>query len=502
LSAPPRSTARCGPARWVLAGCGLLAVCGLAAGALAAGWWWLGTRAPAGQPTVEYVVDASARMALQAEASADSRLAVAGSVLAEVVRPANPAVTAGLRVFGAGQAADPCQDSELLVPLAAANQAAIAGRLTALEAGARPASPLAAAMVQAVRDVSTTRGPHTLVVVTGGADSCQPEAGALIASEAERAGIDLEYFVIGFQVLPSEAEALRLLAEALPGAHFLPARDRDQLKAILDAIQARIDEPSSHSLPDVLATAQAGSTAAPTPAILVTDTPAPGQLTPDATSAGNVTPEATEVGGYQSQSACDHPYFPLRESATWTYARSFGGPLGVTVTSVAGDLDSAEATLANSLEGLSDVITVACDPDGLRAVSSSSGSDIGLGLVSEFGPRSSQVEATGVWLLPAEMLVPGASWSLHNVYVLPQGRTMTVDQEFTVTGTEPILVASQTVEALRVDSTYAYEVRLDTTGTITDYFVRGIGLVRREATITTSGVTASNTLELQTYTVP
>src|SRR5512143_3670224 len=113
-SAPPN---RSRSLRWVLGGCVLLVLCVGVIGAGAAGVWYLrGRTPPASQPAVEYILDASPRMAQPSEGS--TRLAVAQGVLAEIVRPAEPSVTAGLRVFGSGKLPAACQDTDLLVPLA------------------------------------------------------------------------------------------------------------------------------------------------------------------------------------------------------------------------------------------------------------------------------------------------------------------------------------------------------------------------------------------------
>jgi hypothetical protein len=181
----------------------VLALCVCLAVLAVGGYFWLNRgAAPSDEPAVEYILDASPRMALPAAGAEDeaSRLAVAQGVLAEIIRPADPDVTAGLRVFGNGALPVACEDTDLLVPLAPANQAAISDRALALQAGAAADAALAEAMVAAIRDLSDPAGPHTLVVVTGGADSCNPEAGELIAREAERAGIELRMFVVGYQV--------------------------------------------------------------------------------------------------------------------------------------------------------------------------------------------------------------------------------------------------------------------------------------------------------------
>jgi len=119
-----------------------------------------------------------------------------------------------------------------------------------------------------------------------------------------------------------------------------------------------------------------------------------------------------------------------------------------------------------------------------------------------FGPGWERTAVEGFWLLPASKLVAGARWSTHNAFANSQGKTFTSDQEFTAVGVESILLDGQAVEALRVDMTYVYGPNLDTNGSASDWFVRGIGLVKSEAQITTSGVTGDNNTELETYSVP
>src|SRR5690242_4822304 len=108
-SSSPRS-------RWPLiagAGCALLLACVVIAAALAAVLALRGRGvAQAAPPNVEYVLDASPRM-LEAT-DGGTRLDVAEGILAEIIRPASPAVAAGLRVFGTGQLSGACQDTNLL----------------------------------------------------------------------------------------------------------------------------------------------------------------------------------------------------------------------------------------------------------------------------------------------------------------------------------------------------------------------------------------------------
>ena len=107
-----------------------------------------------------------------------------------------------------------------------------------------------------------------------------------------------------------------------------------------------------------------------------------------------------------------------------------------------------------------------------------------------------------MWLLPASEFVAGARWSCHSTFASTRGFTEARDLTLAVTGLESILLDGQTVEALRVDSTLGFGSNPHVTGNASEWFVRGIGLVKREAMVTTSGVTGSNNLELQTYSIP
>ena len=304
-----------------LLSCLVVVVIGLVcSGAASAGYYFYAQRTAVGkaQPAVEYILDASPRMAQPAQNDAGTRLEVAQGVMAEIVRPADPQVTAGLRVFGTGAQATACQDTDLVVPLAVANQPQISTHLLSLKAGPNPDAAMAVAMVAAIRDLAPTGGPHTLVVVTGGADSCSSEAGQLIAAEAARAGIALQLFVVGYQAPDDQGAAIQGMVDGAGGGHsrgaglaagaaggvFINTRTRAALEQVLRAIQLYIDSPVVNPLASVLATAQAAngaatSTLTPTPAPLpASDTPTPASqpaaaTTVTPTKAPSITPTST-----------------------------------------------------------------------------------------------------------------------------------------------------------------------------------------------------------------
>jgi hypothetical protein len=207
-------------------------------------------------PGVIYLLDVSDRMALSAVGGQENRLAAARTALAEMLRPSPAEITTGLRVFGSGVVPQACQDTDLLVPLATGNRERIIAQLSTMSQSEMVDAPLAVAMVAAIRDLAAHSGPKTLVVVTGGQDSCQAEAGQFIAQEAERAGIDLQTFVIGYQVAPAEAQAIKVMVtEADAEAVYLDAPDEAALRDALEVVQSYVNSPGEQALDVVKAQA-------------------------------------------------------------------------------------------------------------------------------------------------------------------------------------------------------------------------------------------------------
>ncbi|HLB46579.1 MAG TPA: hypothetical protein VJL59_06100 [Anaerolineales bacterium] len=451
-----------------LGGCGLLAVCACFAGAIGFGiyYFWGKGGTVAGEPSVEYILDASPRMLNPAEGDGGTRLSVAQAILAEIVRPADAATTAGLRVFGAGAVAQPCQDTHLVVPLSASNQGQIADKLFTVSAGSAADSALAEAMVNAIRDLAATQGPHSLVVVTGGADSCNPDAGALIKAEAARAGIKLQTFVVGFKVDAKETEAVKGLVDESTEGTFVNALDQEMLKHTLTAVQDRIDHPETTSVEDVVAAAT-----------------------------------------YQSQTACDHPYLPLRAGATWTYA---GDGFGYTwtVDSVSGDLNSATASMTYSFESGSMTYSWYCTSEGVTYFQGGSMSFEG-STVANF----TVTDSSGASLLPAGELIPGATWS--NAYTMQYSFqaegvsgdvTTSVTEANTAGPKESMSTGTGTFDVIPVTSngTYTYTSSFGGAGpttyssTSTIYYGYGVGIIR----MVSSSSGTSSTTELVSYSVP
>jgi hypothetical protein len=481
--------------------------------------------------SVQYVLDVSSRMALPADGGGGSRLAVAQGVMAEVVRPSSVPL-AGLRVFGSGATTPGCDDTRLVVPVTAGSQARIAQELASLENGPAPDSALAQAMIAAIRDLSTLTGPRSLVVVTGGQDSCQAEAGRLLAQEAQRAGIELRTFVIGFQVPPAEAQAIKEMALA-GGALYLDAPDEAALAAVLEAVQEYVDNPTPVTLsvveqmapPATDGTPVAANTAIATapPAVTAPDataeptgepaTAVPPATTATATPAVAAVPPTPAAGEYVAQTACDHAYFPMRQGATWTYALQIEGESFTwtwTVTQVRGNLENASAVLMATFD---DEFTVTynwqCTPEGIVSydyVTFGGSAFAGEGANITFDVRSSE----GVFLPAATAMRPGATWTNRYTVVMNmaiEGQSFATTSAFagsyTAVALETVTVPAGTYEGLRVDeqSTMAITMMGQTTDlnqSGSNWYGYGVGWLRGVH----SGDGETTRMELVNYSIP
>lgn len=122
----------------------------------------------------------------------------------------------------------------------------------------------------------------------------------------------------------------------------------------------------------------------------------------------------------QPQSACDHPYFPLRTGATWTYRdRSNGSNIRWEVNEVTGDLQSATARMTSfinnpgelSAEGIRIDYTWQCTVgEGTVSFDYGSLSNLNTGL-GELSLELVEMQGEGVMFPPADLLAPGYSWT-------------------------------------------------------------------------------------------
>lgn len=485
-----------------------------------------GSEPAAASPSVEYILDVSSRMELPAPGGDASRLEVARRVLADVVRPADATTSAGLRVFGSGAAAESCQDTDLLVPVAPASQSQISEQLTGLATGPATQPALAQAMIEAIRDLSNVASARSLVIVTGGQDLCSAEVGQLIARELEDAGIELKTFVIGFGVTAEEAEAIKEMLDGVEGGNYLEANNESELESALAAVQQFVDNPETTTIAEVM-TPNAGPTLAASPTretVPADSTPVAGSTPTTASSEPQAT--ATEASGeevtavapgptpvtpdeeFVGETACDYLYFPLREGATWNYT----GPeinLNWLVVDASGDQETAEVTMQADIGSdlTIDYHWTCTAADGIVSYDFGTfnlGATEGLGDV-----QFNVVESSGSFLPPGE-LEPGMTW--QNSYTIVTtfeisgqsfSSTASNSTSYTAVGVETVTVAAGTFEAMRVESTgttttEAAGQSFSGTSTSVTWFARGVGMVK----VDSSSQGVSTVMELTSYSIP
>lgn len=200
--------------------------------------------------------------------------------------------------------------------------------------------------------------------------------------------------------------------------------------------------------------------------------------------------------GTAAQSACDHPYMPLREGATWTYDTG-DGTFTWEVTTVEGDLDEATATVLVTLDDLTLNYTWNCQSG--QGISSFDFAGQGLG--SAFPEMTMELtNGEGEFLPPEEEMVPGHSWTAsfdQTVTIavnegdqsLEINADMNTVQNSTLLSLDPVSAAGETVDGAQIEQVNDITVEMDMMGTaveqtqsLTMLFAlgRGVGMVQQE----------------------
>lgn len=199
--------------------------------------------------------------------------------------------------------------------------------------------------------------------------------------------------------------------------------------------------------------------------------------------------------GTGAQSACDHPYFPMRIGSTWTWSDGQNTMIWE-VLDVQGDLDNATAELRSTIDDV--VINYIWNCMAGEGVASFDFGSLGIDqLGTEMTIENQTME--GVFLLPADQLQTGASWDLilDGTFLFTQeaaGQTIEVsgnmlaEQMFTVLSNEPVTFQDQTVDGVQIEDANTIAIVMNVLGTSVDQEMnlystyelgRGIGMVRQ-----------------------
>lgn len=225
------------------------------------------------------------------------------------------------------------------------------------------------------------------------------------------------------------------------------------------------------------------------------------------------TATASAPGG--GATACDHPFWPMRPGATWSFT-SPDGPLTWTIESVTGESSQANAVMVFTAGEVTGTYNWQCDASGIASFDFGQISSTEFGTISDFAVTRS----SGVWLPPARLLTVGYAWALAYDYTAQFGldvsapggsgldtvsATSSVTQNNTVTGLSAVTFSGNSFQGVQIAREHFQTVQMQMAGIsvpptqFTDTgsweLARGIGPVRW--TDTSSGVT-----ELVSYSIP
>ncbi len=174
------------------------------------------------------VLDLSSSMADAIDGS--PKIEIARTVLREIIGDLPEAGTVGLRTFNG------CGQSDLLVPLQPLDRELLTAEVGSLETGGK--TPLAHTLGEIAEDLRDLEGPHLVILVTDGMETCggDPVAAARALSES---GTDVLFRLVGYDPR-SAGEAARqqfLEIASAAGGYYVDAQSADEL---LDAFRTAL----------------------------------------------------------------------------------------------------------------------------------------------------------------------------------------------------------------------------------------------------------------------
>ena len=222
-------------------------------------------------------------------------------------------------------------------------------------------------------------------------------------------------------------------------------------------------------------------------------------------------PTLAVLPDFVGQTACDHPYLPMRPGASWSYSGSDGVNYTWSIAGVQGDVNNATAEMINDFGTGQVTYHWQCNANGLVSYEFGSIAGDTTGQIASFEVKN----PSGTFLPPADLLEPGYSWTssyeMDMQFSAAAGgsiATMSWSQSYTVVAIEPVKVKDQTFEGLRISGSGTGVMTINIAGapaqtipinnTFTYLLARGVGLVHSEST----SPDFTSTSDLTDYTIP
>ncbi len=215
------------------------------------------------------------------------------------------------------------------------------------------------------------------------------------------------------------------------------------------------------------------------------------------------------------EGACANAYYPVRQGATWNY-KSTSGPAGEysftdTISSVRDD----GFTLFSQFKDLTRTQEWTCKPEGLVALQlggapaatlNTQGMQLNLEVSNVSGVTyPNEINAGDQWQhsldLQGKMTVAGQEGTA----------TGTAQTNFTAIGTESVTVPAGTFDAMKIQVDTALNINVSYqglsvpvtfTGSYTYWFAQGVGWVKASGSGSLASTSFSETIDLQSYSIP
>ena len=213
-------------------------VAGLLLVAVAVAWQASAQQAPEAASIV-LILDGSGSMWGQVEGKA--KITIAKETMASIVESMPDTAQVGLILYGHRRKGD-CDDVELAVALGPVDKAALSATIEGINPKGK--TPITRSLRAAAEVVRTEEGTATVVLVSDGEETCDPDPCAA-ARELKEAGVPFVIHVIGFDVNDEQRAELECIADAGGGRYFTAASAEDLEFAARTATMATVEEPAS-----------------------------------------------------------------------------------------------------------------------------------------------------------------------------------------------------------------------------------------------------------------
>ena len=207
--------------------------------AMVAGAWTVAAQEVPEASSIVLILDGSGSMWGQVEGT--PKITIAKETMASIVESMPDTARVGLILYGHRRKGD-CDDVERAVALGLVDKPALSAAIEGINPKGK--TPITRSLRAAVDILRTEEGTSTVVLVSDGEETCDPDPCAA-TRELKEAGVDFVVHVIGFGVNDEQRAELECIADAGGGRYFTAANAEDLEFAARTATMVSVEEPAS-----------------------------------------------------------------------------------------------------------------------------------------------------------------------------------------------------------------------------------------------------------------